>query len=194
MTCLKKKDQQNLRGKDGAIGQVIIGSKQNPICVPSNSVITVPGQINKIPSKITCLVQQARHHNLPLGIVINRFVATTKAGSVQVILINTTKQNVLIWQPMLAAELFTIDQIEKIRHRASMERKGDNINISFWPVTPNTIRVQLEQAEATSPDISPSTSSDKPTFGPSPNTNATNFDFEAEINCPSFKLNMGTEA
>ena len=56
------------------------------------------------------------HHNLPLGIVTNRCVATPKARRVPVILINTTKQNVWICQPLLlATELFTADQIE---HRA----------------------------------------------------------------------------
>ena len=99
------------------------------------------GQTNKIPSRIICLVEQAQHHNLPLGIIINRYVTTTKARSVPVILINTTKPNVWVWQPLLAAELFTMEQIDKIEHRASMERKGDNINMSFSPVTPHTIRV-----------------------------------------------------
>ena len=193
MTCLKK-DQQNFRGKDGAIGQVIIGSKQNPACVPGNSEITVLGWTNKIPSKITCLVEQAQHHNLPLGIVINRCVATTKARNMPVILINTTKQNVWIWQPLLAAELFTMDQIDKRDHRANMERKGDNINISFSPVTPNTIKAQSEQVEVTPPNITPPTSSDKPSFGPRPNTNAADFDFQAGISCLPFKLNMGTDA
>ena len=60
--------------------QVPIGSKQNPVCVPYNSVLTVPGQTNKLPSKIICLVEQAQHHSLPLGIVINRCVAMTEAG------------------------------------------------------------------------------------------------------------------
>ena len=96
MTCLKK-DQLNFRRTDGAIGQVTIGSKQNPVCVPGNSAITVPGQTSKIPPNIICLVEQAQHHNLPLGIVINRCVATTKARIVPVILVNTTKQNVWIW-------------------------------------------------------------------------------------------------
>ena len=137
---LSKKDQQNIRGKDGAIVQVTIGSKQNPVCVPSNSAITVLEQTNIIPFRITCLVEQAQHHNLLLGIVINRCTATTKARSVPVILINTTKQNVWIWQPSLATELFIMDQIDKMEYRASKERKGDNnINISFSPVTPNTI-------------------------------------------------------
>ena len=163
-------------------------------CVPSNSAITVLGWTNKIPSKITCLVEQAQHHNLLLGIVINRHLATTKARSVPVILINTTKQNVWIWQPLLAAELFITDQIDQIEHRASMERKGDNINISFSPVTPNTIRVQSEQVEVTPSNITPPTSNDKPSFGPRPNTKAEDLDFQAEINCLHFKLNMGMDA
>ena len=75
-------------------------------------------------------------------------------------LINTTKQNVWIWQPLLAAELFITDQIDEIEHRASMERKGDNNNISFSPVAPNTIRVKLEQVEATPSGITPPTSSE----------------------------------
>ena len=58
MTCLKK-DSWNFKGKDGAIGQVTIDSKQNPVCVPSNLAITVLGQTNEIPPKITCLVEQA---------------------------------------------------------------------------------------------------------------------------------------
>ena len=137
---------------------------------------------------------QAEHHNQPLGIVINRCVATTKAQSVPVILINTSKQNVWIWQPLLATELFTTDQISKIEHRSSMERKGDNINISFLPVTPDAIRIQLEQVEVTSSNITHSITSDKAAFGPRLNTNAADFYLEAEIDHLPFKLNMGTDA
>ena len=109
-----------------------------------------------------------------------------------VILVNTTKQNVWIWQPLLAVELFSVDQIEKIKHRASMERQGDNIHISFSPVAPDSIRVRSEQVESTTPDITPPTSDEKPSFGPRPDVKATNFDVQVEINCLPFKLNMGT--
>ena len=51
-------------------------------------------------------MEQPQHHNLPPGIVINRCMATTKASSVSIILVNTNRQNVWIWQPLLAAELF----------------------------------------------------------------------------------------
>ena len=165
MTCLKK-DQLYFKRKNGAIGQVTIGSKQNPVCIPSNSALTVLGQTSKIPSKLTCLVEQAQHHNLPPGIVINRCMATTKARSVPVILVNTNRQNVWIWQPLLATELFGTNQVKEIEHRADMERQGDNIQISFSPVAPDSIRVRSEQVETVTPDIDPPTSSEKPSLWP----------------------------
>ena len=64
MTCLEK-DKQNFSGKDGVIGQVIIGSNKNPVCVPGNSIITVLGQTHKIPSKIPCLFECIEYYNLP---------------------------------------------------------------------------------------------------------------------------------
>ena len=141
---------------------------------------------------MTCLVEQAQHHNLPPGIVINRCVATTKARSVPVILVNTNRQNVWIQQPLLAAELFGTDQVEEIEHRANMERKGDNIQISFSPVAPDSIRVRSEQVETATPDIEPPASNEKPSFGPRPDMESENFDFKAEIDCLPFKLNIGT--
>ena len=78
-----------------------------------------------------------------------------------------------------------------MENRANMEMKGDDVNISFPPVVPDTIRVQSEQVEATSTGISPPDSSEKPVFGPRPDTQAADFDFEAEIQCLSFKLNLG---
>ena len=95
---------------------------------------------------------------------------------------------------LLAAELFIADQIDKIEHRASRERKRDNINISFSPVRPDTMRVKLEKVEVTPSNITPPTSSDKSSFGPRPNINAVDFDFLTEINHLPFKLNMRTDA
>ena len=137
-------------------------------------------------------MEQAQHQKLPAGIVINSCVATTKARSVPVILVNTNRQNVWIQQPLLATELFSTDQVEGIEHRANMKRQGDNIQISFSPVPPNSIRVRSEQVETTTPDIDPPTSSEKPSFGLRPDVESENFDFRAEIDHLPFKLNMGT--
>ena len=63
-------------------------------------------------------------------------------------------------------------EYHQVEHRASMERKGDDVDISFLPAMPDTIRIQVDQVEATSTGISPSISIDKPKFGPMPNTQA----------------------
>ena len=156
-------------------------------------MITVLGHTTKVHPKAVCLVEQAEHHNLPQGIVVNRCVATVKSRSVLVILINTTKQNVWLWQPLLAAELYTVEY-HPVEHRADIEVEGDVANVSFLPVVPNTIRVQVEQVEATSTDTATPNLQEKPVFGPRPNTQSADFDFEAEIKCLPFKLNLGDEA
>ena len=110
-----------------------------------------------------------------------------------VILINTTKQNVWLWQPLLATELYTTEY-HPVEHWADMEVKGDVVNVSFLPVVPDTIRVQVEQVESTSTDISTPNSNEKPVFGPRPNTQSAEFDSKAEVKCLPFQLNLGNEA
>ena len=107
-------------------------------------------------------------------------------------LVNTNRQNVQIQQPLLAAELFGTDQVKEIEHRADMEREEDNIQISFSPVAPDSIRLRSEQVEMVTPDIEPLTSSETLSFGPRPDVESQNFDSKAEIACLPFKLNMGT--
>ena len=189
----KKKDQRNFDDVTGHIGQVTIGSKKNPICIPGNSSITVLGHTTKVHPKAVCLVEQAEHHNLPQGIVVNRCVATVKSRCVPVILINTTKQNVSLRQPLLAAELYTAEY-HPIEHQVDMEVEGDVAKVSFLPVVPDTIRVQVEQVEATSTDPATPDPQEKPVFGPRPDIQSANFDFEAEVKWLPFKLNLGDEA
>ena len=102
-------------------------------------------------------------------------------------LINTSKQNIWLQQPLLVTELYTAEY-HQVEHRANMERKGDDVDISFLPVVPNTTGIQPEKVEATSTEISPPNSIEKPVFGPRPNTKAADFNFEAEIQCLPFKL------
>ena len=134
-------------------------------------------------------MEQAEHHNLSQGIVINRCVAKVKSRSMPVILINSTKQNVWLWQPLLAAELYHVEY-HPIEHQADIEVKGDVANISFLPVVPNTIRVQVEQVESTSNGISTLDTNERPIFGPRPDTQSADFNFEAEVKCLPFKLNL----
>ena len=109
-----------------------------------------------------------------------------------IILINTSKQNIWLWQPLLAAELYTAEY-HPMENGANMELRGEDVDMSFLPVVPNTIRVQSEQVKATSTDISPPNSIEKPVFGPRHYTYAADFNFEAEIQCLPFKLNLGEE-
>ena len=175
----KKKAQPSFIRKDGLIGQVTIGTKQQPICIPGISTITIPGCTNKLPLRITCLVEQVVHHNLPLGIVINQCVAMPKARSIPVISINTNRYNVWIRQPLLAAKLFGTE-CDEIEYRANMNPDGNNILVGFQPVPPQLINTNSCQVEAgpiqpDSPEI------EKPEFGPRPDTNPTEFNFEKEL-------------
>ena len=117
-------------------------------------------------------------------------MATVKSRSVPVILINTTKQNVWLWQPLLAAELYTIEY-HPVEHWADIEDEGDVAKVSFLPVVPNTIRVQVKQVEQHPLIHQLPTLRKKPVFGPRPNTQAADFDLEVEVKCLPFKLNMG---
>ena len=151
------------------------------------------GHTTKVHPKAVCLVEHAEHHNLPQGIVVIRCVATVKSRSMPVILINTTKQNVWLWQPLLATELYTVEY-HPIEHWVDMEVKRDVAKVSFLPVVPNSIRVQVEQVEATSTDPATPNPQEKPVFGPRPDTQSADFDFEAEVKWLPLKLNLGDEA
>ena len=153
----------------------------------------MPGHNTKIHPKAVCLVEEGEHHNLSQGIVVNRCVATVKSRSMPVILINTTKQNVWLQKPLLATELYTAEY-HPVEHLADIEVEGDVGNVSFLPVVPDTIRVQVGQVESTSVDTSTPNPEEKLVFGPRPNTQSADFDFEAEVKCLPFKLNLGDEA
>ena len=169
-----------------------IGTKQQPICIPSNSTITILGCTSKLPSRITCLVEQVEHHNLLLGIVINRCMAKPKARSIPVILINTNRYNVWIRQPLLGAKLFNTEYNE-IKYRANMSWDDNNISLGFQPIPPQLINTSSCQVEA-GPIQLDNPKMERPEFDPRPNTNSAEFDFEKELDCLLFQLNIGKEA
>ena len=81
-----------------------------------------------------------------------------------------------------------------IEHQADIEIQGDVANVSFLPVVPDTIRVQVGQVESTSTDTSTPNLDKKPVFGPRPDTQSADFNFEAEVEQLPFKLNLGDKA
>ena len=175
----KIKAQPSFIRNDGLIGQVTIGTKQQPICILGISTITLLGCTNKLPPRITCLVEQAEHHNIPLGKVINWCVAMPKARTIPVIIINTNRYNVWIRQPLLAAELFDME-CDEIEYRANMNQEGNNISVGFQPVPPQLIDTKSCEVEAgpIQPDIP---TIEKPEIGPRLDTNSADFDFKIEL-------------
>ena len=169
-----------------------IGTKQHPICIPWNCTITILGCTSKLPPKITCLVEQVEHHNLPLGIVINQCVAIPKARSIPVILINTNMYNVWIRQPLLATKLFNVE-CDEIEYRANMNWDGDNISVAFQPVPPQLINTNSCQVDM-GPIQPDSPKSERPEFDPRLDTNSTEFNFEKELDQLPFQLNIRKEA
>ena len=77
---------------------------------------------------MTCLVQQAEHHNLPLGIIVSEDVVITKVRTVSVILTIMTKQNIQIQQALLDTEIFNTE-CHQVDYRVSIKMKGDDIYI-----------------------------------------------------------------
>ena len=122
----------HLAKKSPAMGKVTIGNRQQPICIPRHSAMTSPGCTNKLPPRTTCLVEQAEHHNLPLGVVVNWCVAIPKARAKPIIIINTNKFNVWVRLPLLAVELYDTE-CNQIEYRTTMDWEGENIKIWFQP-------------------------------------------------------------
>ena len=109
-------------------------------------------------------MEQAEHHNLPLGIVINWCMAMLKARTIPVIIINPNKYNVWFRQTLLTAELYDVEYNE-IEYRPTMDWEGENIKIGFQPVPlqltdTNSCQVEADPVQHTSLEI------EKPEFGP----------------------------
>ena len=58
----KKKCPNFVNGEDEPAGTVTIGIKNQPICVPGNSMIMVPGKLSKLVTKGSYMVELAVHH------------------------------------------------------------------------------------------------------------------------------------
>ena len=104
-----KKSQNFTINEDGLLGKVLIGNANQPICVPGNSALTIPGRLGKnikVPSGRPCLIDTAAVNNLSQGISVNCCLVHPKGSVVPVILMNQNKYNVWIWQPLLAAEIY----------------------------------------------------------------------------------------
>ena len=105
-----------------------------------------------------------------------------------VILMNQNDYNIWIQQPLLAAEIYTVEHLPW-DYGVEFQHHGDSVEVAFQPIPPADIMATVESVHD-EPDIKPS-AEPCPTFGPNPNTSVADFNFKQEVECLPFKLNLG---
>ena len=183
-----KKAQNFTINKDGLLGKVLIGNANQPICVPGNSALTIPdrlGKNTKVPSGTPCLIDTAAMNNLPQGISVNHCLVHPKGRAVLVILMSQNNYNIWIQQPLLAAEIYWVEHLPW-DYGVEFQQQGKNIEVAFQPLPPTDIMATVKLIH-NEPDTKPSTEP-YPTFGPCPNTDAANFNFQKEVEYLPFIL------
>ena len=108
-----------------------------------------------------------------------------------VILINQNNYNVWIWQLLLAAEIYWVEHLPW-DYGVEFHQQGNSIEVAFQPITPADI-VATVKIVHTEPVTKPQTEISKephPTFGPHPNTNVADFNFQKEVEHLPFKLKL----
>ena len=89
------------------VGTVTIGNDHQPICVPGFAIIIVLGKVSKLGG---LYMIELAGHNIPHSVVVNCSYVKPKAGQVAVILINTTNRKIWNCQPLLAADIYEVEQ------------------------------------------------------------------------------------
>ena len=109
-----KKAQHFTINEDGLLGKVLVGNATQPICVPGNSALTIPGRLGKktkVPSGTPCLIDTAAGSNLLQGISVNHCLVHPRGRMVLVNLINQISHIIWIWQPLLAADIYWVEHL-----------------------------------------------------------------------------------
>ena len=139
------------------------------------------------------MIELAAQNNLPSGVVVNHSYVIPKAGKVVVIAINTTKKNIWVHQPLLAAEVYEVE-LHPWKYCSVLYREGNTIKVGFHPAVPpevegipwaNQVEVQVKEELSKKESIPPS-----PSFGPHPDTNK-DYNFDDEVANLPFKFNLG---
>ena len=188
---LKKKAQNFTINKDGLLGKVLVGNVTQPICVPGNSALTILGRLGKnikVPSGTPCLIDTAAVNNLPQRISVNHCLVHPRGKTVPVILMNQNNHNIWIWQPLLTAEIHVAEHLPW-DYGVDFQHQGDKIEVAFQPVPPADIMAAVKLVH--DEPGAESSAEPCPTFGPHPNTNAADFNFQQEVECLPFKFNLG---
>ena len=187
-----KKKLQNGDQDLGKVGRVTVGNSREPICVPAQSMLTVPGKC-VTRHKGPLYIESAENCNLPAGIVVNACYAYRQRHKVPVILLITTDQNIWIREPYYAADAFDVERIETEQVADLKLTKDFDVEVNFITVPREDVLTQLvnqmkADTEAGKEDKEEET---LPEFGPRPDTEAESFDFQQEMSRLPFKFNMG---
>ena len=75
--------------------------------------------------------------------MVNCSYATSKAGQVAVILINTTSRNIWICQPLLAAKIYEVE-LHPWQYKTILHREGNTIKVGFQPIVPPEVEGDLQ--------------------------------------------------
>ena len=186
-----KKAQNFTINKDGLLGKVLVGNANQPICVPGNSALTILGRVDKstkVPSGTPCLIDTVAVSNLPQGISVNHCLVHPRGNTVWVILMNQNNHNIWIQQPLMAAEIYLVEY-HPWDYGVEFQHQGNNIEVAFQPIPLTDIMATVKSVHdepGTKPLADPC-----PTFGPCPNTNAADFNFQQGVEHLPFKLNLG---
>ena len=193
-------DQVPRSDSNNILGQVWVGVDNKPICIPANSVKVVQGKTDKITRRLTCMVEGRDMCNLPMGVIVNRAMVTPKRSKkVPVILANTNSYNIWIRQPLLAANVVEVESCPW-DYQTILSREDKNIKASFCRVPPPEVQEEVfANAVVSSQDSKGSdmaddkgTSGEKPKkFGPCPDFNSPDYDFDKELARLPFPLNLG---
>ena len=174
-----KKAQNFTINEDGLLGKVMVDNATQPICMPGNSALTIPGRLGKntkVPTGTACLIDTAAVSNLPQGISVNHCLVHPGGKTVLVILMNQNNCNIWIWQPLLAAEMYVVEHL-LWDYGVEFQHQGDNIEVVFQPIPPTDIMAtvtSVHNEQGTKPSAEPC-----PTFGSHPNTSAADFDLSS---------------
>ena len=105
-----------------------------------------------------------------------------------VILMNQNNHNIWIWQPLLAAEIYTVEHLPW-DYGVEFQHDGDSVEVAFQLIPPADIMATVKSVHD-EPDVKPS-AEPCPTFGPRPNTSVADFNFKQEVEHLPFTLNLG---
>ena len=169
-----------------------IGVNNQPICVPGNAAIMVPGKLSKLVTKGSYMVELTVHNNLPSGVEVDDCYVIPKAGQVAVILINTINRNIWIHQPLLAVKIFEV-KLHPWHYKSILHREGNTIKVGLQPIVPpemegdlqtNQVEVKVKE-EPSEEEFAPPL----PSFGPCPDTTQ-DYNFEDEVAKLPCKFNV----